>query len=216
MEAKHKIFIVDDHPIVRQGLASLISGEPDLEVLGEAADAEEALRKVKVVYPDLIILDIQLNGVSGIELIRDFRGLHPKIRVLVSSIHDEMVFAERALRAGAMGYICKRESVRKIVEAVYQVLHDEIYLSPRMANHLLHRVADGQKTGQGIVQGLTDRELEVFEMIGRGFTSQQVADKLFVSTKTIETHRQNIKRKLNLQNSVQLVRSAFHWVLENS
>lgn len=212
--AIRRILIVDDHPIVRQGLVALIAQQTGLEVLGEAANVAAALRHAKATRPDLIIVDIQLNGENGIELIRKLKALQPHIKILVSSIHDEMVFAERALRAGALGYICKRDSVSKILDAVHQVLRGKIYLSPHMANHLLHRVTEGRNLDQNFVQGLTNRELEVFELIGQGNTRQQIASKLFISPRTVETHRQNIKQKLNLQNSAQLIRSAIQWVLE--
>lgn len=213
--ASRRILIVDDHPIVRQGLVALIAQQTGLEVLGEAANVAAALRHAKATRPDLIIVDIQLNGENGIELIRKLKALQPHIKILVSSIHDEMVFAERALRAGALGYICKRDSVSKILDAVQQVLRGKIYLSPHMANHLLRRVTEGRNLDQNFVQGLTNRELEVFELIGQGNTRQQIASKLFISPRTVETHRQNIKQKLNLQNSAQLIRSAIQWVLED-
>jgi DNA-binding NarL/FixJ family response regulator len=161
-------------------------------VLGEASDASEAWRQVKATVPELVIVDIRLQGDSGIELIRNLKALHPKIKILVLSTQDELVLAERAIRAGAMGFICKAESVRKILDAMHQVLRGKVYLSTRMTNHLIRRVSNGQRLDEDIVQGLT---------------------KLHVSPRTIETHRQNIKKKLDLQNSVQLVRSALKWTM---
>jgi len=206
---------VDDHPIVRHGLAELIARQPDLDVCGEAADASEALREVETARPDAAIVDISLNGDNGIELIQQIKTLYPTVKVLVSSMHDETVFAGRALRAGAMGYINKRESIRKVIDAVRQVLRGEIYLSPRMANQLLHQAATGEPLDRDPVESLSNRELEVFEMIGEGMTTRQIAGKLRLSPRTVETHRKNIKTKLDLQNSAQLSRCAFQWVQEN-
>lgn len=212
--AKYKILIVDDHPIVRHGLGELIARQPDMQVCGQAGDASQALRQVEINRPDLAIVDISLNGDNGIELIERIKALYPEVKVLVSSMHDETVFAGRALRAGAMGYINKRESIRKIIDAARQVLGGEIYLSAQMANRLLRRVALGEPVDQDPIEALSNRELEVFEMIGQGLNTQQIAGKLRLSPRTIETHRGKIKTKLNLQNSAQLSRQAFQWVQE--
>ena len=210
----YKILIVDDHPIVRHGLGQLIALQPDLEVCGEAADASEALRLVKANLPDVAIIDISLEGESGIELIEQVKALHPDVQVLVSSMHDEKVFAGRALRAGAMGYVNKRESIRTVIDAVREVLRGEVYLSPGMTSRLLQRAAVGQPLDRDPIETLSIRELEVFEMIGQGVTTQQIARKLQRSRSTIETHRKKIRTKLNLQNSAQLNRQAFEWVHE--
>ena len=212
---KHKVLIVDDHPIVRHGLGELIARQPDLEMCGEAADASEALRHVETTRPDVAVIDISLNGENGIELIGQLKALYPEVKILVSSMHDEKTFAGRALRAGALGYINKRESIRKVVDAVRQVLRGEIYLSPQMANQLLHRAAVGEPLDHDPIETLSNRELEVFEMIGQGMNTQQIAGKLGLSPRTIETHRKKIKTKLNLPNSAQLSRTAFQWVQEN-
>jgi DNA-binding NarL/FixJ family response regulator len=202
---------VDDHPIVRKGLRDLIEEEPDLEVGGEAADVAEALQQIESTHPDMAIIDVSLASENGIELIERIKAQYPSIKMLVSSVHDEKIFAGRVLRAGAMGYICKRESIRKIIDAIRQVMRNEIYLSHRMANMLLHRAAVGASLELEPVETLSNRELEVFEMIGDGLETNQIARKLKVSPKTIETHRKNIKRKLNLPNSTQLSRYAFQW-----
>jgi DNA-binding NarL/FixJ family response regulator len=212
---KRKVLIVDDHPIVRHGLGELIARQGDLETCGEAADVAEALRQIETNRPDVAIVDISLQGENGLELIEQIKTLYPEVKVLVSSMHDEKTFAGRALRAGAMGYINKRESIRKVIDAVRQVLRNEIYLSPQMASQLLHRAAVGEPLDHDPVEALSNRELEVFEMIGQGLTTQQIAGKLGLSPRTIETHRKRIKEKLNLQNSAQLTRAAFQWVQEN-
>lgn len=213
--SKHKVLIVDDHPIVRHGLGELIARQPDLEMCGEASDVAEALRQVEANRPDVAVIDISLDGENGIELVERIKALYPEVKMLVSSMHDEKTFAGRALRAGALGYINKRESIRKVIDAVRQVLQGEIYLSPQMAKHLLHRAAVGEPLDHEPTETLSNRELEVFEMIGQGMNTQQIARKLGLSPRTIETHRKNIKTKLNLQNSAQLSRRAFQWVQEN-
>ncbi len=211
---KYKVLIVDDHPIVRHGLGELIARQPDLEVCGEAADSSEALRQVEANRPDVAVVDISLDGDNGIELVERIKALYPDVKTLVSSMHDEKTFAGRALRAGALGYINKRESIRKVIDAVRQVLRGEIYLSPQMASQLLHRAAVGEPLDHDPLETLSNRELEVFEMIGQGMNTQQIAGKLGLSPRTIETHRKKIKTKLNLQNSAQLSRAAFQWVQE--
>jgi len=214
MDAKYKVLIVDDHPIVRHGLAELIARQPDLEMCGDAADVPEALRQVEARRPDVAVIDISLEGGNGIELIERIRALYPEVKVLVSSMHDENIFAGRALRAGALGYINKRESIRKVIDAVRQVLRGEIYLSTQMANRLLHRAAVGEPLDHNPAETLSNRELEVLEMIGHGMTTRQIARKLDISPRTVETHRKKIKTKLNLANSAQLSRAAFQWVQE--
>ncbi len=212
--APTKVFIVDDHPVVRLGLAEVINREADLTVCGEAADVTEAMRKMEASHPDVVIIDISLEGESGIELIEHIRARWPSVKMLVSSAHDERVFAGRVLRAGAMGYLSKREALTKIVEALRQVLRGEVYLSPQMATVLLQRVAAGKSLDLDPVEALSNRELQVFEMIGQGLTTQEIARKLQVSPKTVESHREGVKMKLNLRNSAQLTRRAFQWVQE--
>jgi len=215
MAPKHKVLIVDDHPIVRHGLGELIARQPDLEMCGDAADVPQALRQIEAHRPDVAVIDISLEGGNGIELIERIRALYPDVKMLVSSMHDEKIFAGRALRAGALGYINKRESIRKVVDAVRHVLRGEIYLSPQMANRLLHRAAVGKPLDHDPAETLSNRELEVLEMIGHGMTTQQIARKLNISPRTVETHRKKIKTKLSLENSAQLSRAAFQWVQES-
>jgi DNA-binding NarL/FixJ family response regulator len=212
---KHRILIVDDHPIVRQGLSALIAHEPDLEVCGGAEDVEEALRLVEQTRPDLVVIDVSLKNSHGIDLITEIKARDERIKMLVWSMFDEKLFAERSLRAGAMGYVNKQESIDQVVDAIRQVLRGEVYLSSQMTSRLLHRIAGGAFLEQDPIQNLSDRELQVFEMIGRGMTTQQIARKLQLSPKTIETHREKIKTKLNLRNAAELGRHAVRWVLEN-
>ena len=212
---KFKVLVVDDHPIVRHGLGELIARQTDLEVCGEAVDIAGALRIVEVNHPDAAIVDISLGGENGIELIEQLKALYPEVKVLVSSMHDEKTYAGRALRAGAFGYINKRESIRQVIDALRQILRGEIYLSPEMAKILVQRAAHGTTIDDDPATVLTNRELEIFELIGRGVTTQQIAGKLLLSPRTVETHRKNIKRKLNLANGAQLSRAAFQWIHEN-
>ncbi len=206
--------IVDDHPIVRRGLALTIGQEPDLEVCDEAADVTEALRKMEDRQPEILVVDISLEGEDGIELIDYVKSRWPSVKVLVCSAHDEETYAGRVVRAGAMGYISKREAMPKIVEAVRQVLRGEVYLSPRMATSLLQRASVGEPLDRDPVDTLSNRELQVFDMIGQGLNTVQIAQKLQLSPKTIESHRKLIKMKLKLQTSAQLARRAFAWVQE--
>lgn len=212
---KHKILVVDDHPVVRRGLRELIADESDLEVCGEADDVAQAVRQVQATRPDVVVVDLTLKSGHGLDLIQKIKALDHRIKVLVSSMHDESLFAERAIRAGAMGYISKQESPKNIIEAMRQVIRGEIYLSPRMANRLLHRIAAGEPLDKPPIESLSDRELEVFEMIGRGLSTKRIAGKLGLSHKTVESHREKIKAKLNLTNSSELTCHATQWVLQN-
>lgn len=212
--AKYRVLLVDDHPLVRRGLADVISREPDLETCGEAGDVLEALHEVERTKPDVVVVDLTLKTGHGIELIEKLKGRDPRLKMLVSSMHDETLFAERVLRAGAMGYISKQEPPDSLVRAIRQVLRGEVYFSPRMTSRLLHRVAGGGPPQEDPVQSLSNRELEVYEMIGQGLTIQQIAARLHLSPKTVETHREKIKQKLNLKSSTELNRRAVQWVLE--
>lgn len=211
---KNRVFLVDDHPLVRRGLANVIAGEPDLEVCGEASDVLEALRDVEKAGPDIVVVDLSLKSGHGIDLIEQLKAKDERIKTLVSSMHDEMLFAERVLRAGAMGYVSKQEPPETLLQAIRQVLRGEVYLSPRMTNRLLRGVATGALPQRNPIHGLSNRELEVYEMIGQGLTIQQIAGKLNLSPKTVETHREKVKQKLNLKSSAELNRRAVQWVLE--
>jgi DNA-binding NarL/FixJ family response regulator len=211
-----RIMIVDDHALVRHGLGQLISGEPDLEVCAQAATMDEAMDLLST-NPDLIVVDISLKEGSGIELIKQIKVKHPDVHMLVSSMHDESLFAERALHAGAKGYINKQESTDKVLDAIRHVLDGHIYLSPKMTDRLLHGVVEGQKIPEtSSIEKLSDRELQVFELIGQGMSTRQIANQLHLSVKTIETHREHIKSKLNLKNGAELSRHAVRWVLESA
>lgn len=209
--------IIDDHPIVRHGLGQLIRNTPDLEICGEAATAGEALQLIREVQPDVAVIDLSLEGGNGLELIKQIKAEELPTRMLVSSMHDEMLYAERSLRAGAMGYINKVQGTERLIEAIHQILEDRIYLSGPMTERVLQRMmrTDKDAPAGSPVEDLSDRELEVFEMIGQGQTTRQIAKSLHLSPKTVETHREHIKTKLNLQNNNELVRQAVQWVLEH-
>lgn len=211
----YRVLVVDDHPIVRRGLRQLVADEPDLEVVGEAEDATGALQQLRATHPDLVIVDLSLKNGHGLELIQDIKSGGQSVKMLVSSMHDESLFAERVLRAGASGYISKQESPDELIQAMRQVLQGDIYLSGRMANRLLGRIGNGEPLDQDPMDSLSDRELQVFEMIGQGLGTKQIARRLDLSPKTIETHREKIKAKLNIQSSSELGCRATQWVLEN-
>ncbi|MEX0819582.1 MAG: response regulator transcription factor, partial [Pirellulaceae bacterium] len=209
-----RILIVDDHPIVRRGLAELVNGEPDLRVCGQAAGATEALECVRRERPDVIICDLTLDGVNGLELIKRLRAHDPDIKVLVSSMHDESIYAERVLKAGGLGYINKQETIDKLVGAIQAVLAGDVFLSERMTERLLRRrVGNHVDFNSSPIETLSDRELEVFRLLGDGQTTKQIAQTLKLSAKTIESHRENIKSKLGLANATELTRHAVEFVL---
>ena len=207
-----RILIVDDHPVVRLGLRQVITAEPDLSICCEAETAEAALELVRHDPPDLAIVDLSLGTVNGLELIKQFHDLFPTVPVLVLSMHDEALFAERALMAGARGYIMKQEAIGGLIGAIRQVVAGRIYVSGRVSQEVLQRLGQGAM-GQGARIGtLTNRELEVLEQIGRGLATAEIADRLRVSVKTIETYRSNIKAKLNLKDANELIRYATSWI----
>lgn len=208
-----RILLVDDHPVVRLGFTQLLSHESDLTVCGEAASASEALELAERLEPDLAVVDISLRGESGLELVRKMGLLCPKVQVLVCSMHDETLFAERSLRAGARGYIGKREAPDDLVTAVRAVLAGEQYLSPRYSALL---EGGGRSSRQGPpdpMATLSNRELEVFDLIGRGIGTREIAERLGIAFKTVETYRENIKEKLVIESGPELARRAVAWVL---
>lgn len=208
-----KVLIVDDHPLVRQGIAMLVSQEPGLEVSGEAASAHEALRAMEQCPPDIAVVDLTLRDSSGLELIKDVRIRFPKVRMLVLSMRDEGFYAERVLRAGASGYVTKEEDRRKIIEGIRKVLAGQIHVSEKMATKLMSRIAGrSAEPGRSTVDGLTDRELEVFELIGSGLATREIAARLHISPKTVDSHREHIKQKLQLDTAADLARHAIQWV----
>lgn len=211
---KHKVFVLDDHPIVRQGLALLINQEPDLTVSGEAEEARTALKKISSSRPDVVIVDISLNGPDGLEVIKTIRTTDPTLPLLVLSMHEETVYAERALRAGANGYIMKQEATETVLVALRRILNHEIYVSERVANKLLRQYITGTATEkQSSVSDLTDRELEVFRLIGEGHSTRQIADDLHISVKTVESYQAHIKEKLSLRSGRELVQHAIRWAI---
>jgi DNA-binding NarL/FixJ family response regulator len=214
-ESRARILIVDDHPVVRSGLRMLIDDEPDLVVCGEAGDADEAIRALDAKNPDLVIVDLSLKGSSGLELIKRIKSRNSDSKMLVSSMFDESLYAERVLNAGALGYVSKQEAMEKVIEAIRCVLSGRVYLSAAMSDRMLHRIArDHQAPQRSSVESLSDRELEVFEMIGRGRTKTEIAAQLHLSVKTVETHREKIKAKLALKTAAELYQHAVRWVLE--
>lgn len=210
------MLIVDDHPAVREALAIRISTQPDMQVCGEAADAAEALELIEATKPDVAVIDISLKSSDGIDLIRRIKSRKPDLRTLVWSMFSETLYAERALRAGAMGYINKEEATSTIATAIRSVLQDKVYLSDSMAGKLLRRKVGGRtrESDHSPFDGLSDRELEVFRFIGRGLKPQEIAAQLHLSPRTVETYRDRIREKLSLKSSAELARVAFQWLLQ--
>ena len=212
-----RILIVDDHPAVREALASRIGRQPDLEICGEAADMSEALGLVADTQPDLAVVDISLKTGSGIDLIKRIKDRNDSVRMLVWSMHSESLYAERALRAGALGYINKDQATDKIVEAIRRVLEGKVYLSDAMAEKMLHRAVGGgrEEVTRSPLDALADRELEVFRLIGQGVKTAEIAERLHLSVKTVETYRDRIRQKLDLSDGTELAHYATKWMLEN-
>jgi len=210
---KKRILIIDDHPMMRQGLAQLIGAEADLTVCGESENAGQALDAIRAVEPDLVLADISLPDKSGLELIKDFQSVRPGLPVLVISMHDESLYAERVLRAGGRGYIMKQEGGKKLMEAIRQVLDGQIYVSEKMSARILEIFSGRREDAECSPVGkLTDREFEVFQLIGQGKSTKEIATGLHLSAKTVEVHRINIKQKLNLKSAPELIRYAVRWI----
>jgi DNA-binding NarL/FixJ family response regulator len=210
-----RILIVDDHPLVRSGLKLLIDCEPDLAVCGEAANANEAMRLLESQKPDLLIVDLSLKESSGLELIKRIKARSPEAKMLVSSMFEEALYAERVLSAGALGFVHKQEGMERVIEAIRCVLSGRVWLSSAMSERMLRRMTVSQPaTSQSPVHTLSDRELEVFEQIGRGRATKDIARQLHLSIKTVETHREKIKAKLGLKSAAELNRAAFQWVAD--
>src|ERR1700686_2557958 len=209
---KNRILVVDDHPIVRQGLALLINQEADLVVCGEAEEAMGAMHVLASSKPDILIVDISLSGPDGIDLLKNIRNVYPALPVLILSMHDESIYAERALRAGANGYIMKQEATEKVLVALRRILNGEIYVSERIANSMLQHYVHGSNPAEhSSVSELTDRELEVFRLIGEGHGTRQIAEALHLSVKTVESYQAHIKEKLSLRSARELVQHAVEW-----
>lgn len=215
---RYRILLIDDHPIVRKGLVEMINREADMDVAGEATDAAEGLMQLAKVKPDLVVTDVSLEAGSGIELIKSVKARYPEIPVLVLSMHDESLYAERALRAGARGYVMKHESTTLLLSAMRRVISGQIHLSDAMATRILGNLMGGAPARQieGPLQRLSDRELEIFRFIGQGQGVKQIAEQLHLSVKTVETHREHIKEKLGYKTSRELLRFAVQSSMEDA
>lgn len=213
--AKKTVLIVDDHPVFRHGIASLINAEADLVVCGEAANAQLALTAMRSLKPDVALLDISLPGTNGVELIKLMKAEQPKLPLLVLSMHDESLYALRALRAGALGYVMKAEALNHVLTALRKVLKGDIYVSEKFSERLIFKAIQSIDGGLGSpVDKLSDRELEVLELLGRGFGTREIANELHLSVKTIETHRAHIKEKLGFKDAGEMVRFSIEWVAQ--
>lgn len=210
--ARKRILLIDDHPITRQGLKAIIDQQPDLQVCGETDNAAQAIDLGSKLNPDLAVVDISLKTSNGIELTKNLKALRPDLPVLVVSMHDENLYAERAIRAGAMGYVMKQEAGEKVVLAIRRLLQGELFLSDPMRERMLQRFVNKRgEGGQFAIDTLSDREMEVFQLIGNGYSTRQIAEKLNLSTKTIDSYREHLKLKLNLRSGAELVRYAIQW-----
>ncbi len=213
---KIRVLLVDDHPVLRKGVSELLNGESDMEVVGEAGTLGEAYTAVPKVKPVLVLIDISLDGNNGIELMKELTYRWPDLAMLAYSMHDEQVYAERALRAGAKGYVMKQSAPEELLRAIRTVLQGKVYLSDKMSDRLLGKlvgVGNSEKPLQSPIEKLSDRELEVLQLIGKGRTTTQIADTLCLSVKTIETYREHLKQKLSLQSGAELIRYAIEWSL---
>jgi DNA-binding NarL/FixJ family response regulator len=211
LKSKKQIFLVDDHPLVRAALSQLINQEGDMAVCGEAEGAPEALRSIAALKPDVAVVDLTLKEGSGLDLVKDLKVRHPELPVLVLSMHDESIYAERLLRSGARGYVMKDQASDKVVIALRRVLAGEVYLSDKMSARILHKLVGGAPAAASPVDLLSDRELQVFEFIGQGVGTRRIAEKLHLSVKTVETYREHIKLKLKLDNATDLLQNAIQW-----
>ncbi|MDP1592545.1 MAG: response regulator transcription factor [Prosthecobacter sp.] len=211
---KRRVLIVDDHPIFREGITQLINHQPDLHVCGGVCSAAQALSSVEELQPDMLIVDISIEGTNGIELIKSIRAQYPALPALMLSSHDENLYAERALRAGARGYIMKAASSEQVVEAIRRVLSGALYLSETIGGRLLDTFINGRAPNgsTSAVEQLSDRELEIFRALGEGRSTREIARALFLSVKTVETHRAHIKEKLKVQSAAEMIRAAVEWV----
>lgn len=210
-----KVLIVDDHPIVRDGLSMRITGQSDMEVCGEAEDVADALDLIRQTRPDVAVIDISLKTGSGIDLIKRIKAIDDSIRILAISMYEESLYAERAIRAGAMGYLNKQVATRNIISAILHVFDDKMYLTEQMTDHMLQLARTGERLGQSPLDRLSDRELQVFELIGRGHSTREIAELLHLSAKTIDNYRDFIKTKLNLKDSNELLRQATIWLVDS-
>lgn len=212
IETNARVFVVDDHPVVRKGLEYIIKQEPKLEICGEAESGQEALKLIQKTNPDIVILDLSLKDMSGLDLLKELKKIKPELPILILSMHDESVYAERVIRAGAMGYLNKENGFDQLVLAIGTILKGEVYTSPDVAARFLKKMSKTSANIKGsLLECLSDRELAVFELIGQGFSTSEIAKKWNRSIKTIETYRANLKQKLNLDTSAELIRFSVKW-----
>jgi DNA-binding NarL/FixJ family response regulator len=212
MSQKIKVLLVDDHPLVREGLVNLISQQADLQICGEAGNEPQALELIRTVQPHVAIVDISLESGSGIELIKNIKAMFPAVLVLVLSMHDESLYAERALRAGARGYVMKREAAKKVIEAIRCVLAGQLYVSNKITALMAEKFIEGRTAATASpAEQLSDRELEVFQLLGLGHNTRQIADHLHIGFKTVQAYCARIKEKLELANATELLREAIRW-----
>ena len=212
-QLKYRVFVVDDHPIVRNGITQLVNREPDLMVCGEAEDGPQALACIAEMAPDIVLLDLMLQHGDGISIIKQLRTLHPKLPILVLSMHAESLYAARVLRAGANGYLMKKEALEKLLVAIRRILTGQFYVSDRMQSTFLQAYGNwGLDAVASPVERLSDRELEVFRLLGEGAGTRKIAEQLNLSINTVETHRSSIKKRLALKDSTELVQHAIRWV----
>ena len=217
MRPPRRIVVIDDHPVVRRGIVGTLSVEKDLEVCAEAGNTDDAIRAVRELRPHVVLMDLSLGTESGLELVKVLKSIHSGLAILVVSIHDESLYAERVLKAGALGYINKQEALDHIVGAVRRVLDGKVYLSQAMSDRMLHQVAAGSRPGdQSPLERLSDRELEVYRMLGQGMSTREIAGHLHLSMKTIETYREHIKDKLNLADSNEMICHAARWIADQN
>lgn len=215
-ERKIRVFLVDDHPLVRESLTSLINQQDDMEVCGEAEDMVHGLKAIAAMTPDVAIVDISLKESSGLELVKALRLRFPATQLVVLSMHDEKLYAERCLRAGARAYVMKRESTRRIITAIREVAQGKLFLSDGMATALAQKFVGGRQSGGSPLEDLSDRELEVFNLLGRGLGTRQVAESLNVSIKTVQAYCARIKQKMQLSSAAELLREAVRWQEQQS
>ncbi len=209
---KHRVFIVDDHPLVREGLANLINQQPDLVVCGQAEDAAQTLAGIGVSRAELALIDISLKTASGLELVKDLKVHHPDVALIVLSMHDEMLYAERAFRAGARGYVMKRETTKEVLTAIRRVLQGDVYVSERVVNLMARRLGSPRKAAAASpVEQLSDRELEIFRLLGQGRTTSQIAADLHLSLKTVQAYCARAKEKFGVDSLTELLRAAIRW-----
>jgi DNA-binding NarL/FixJ family response regulator len=211
MPPKIKILLVDDHPLVREGVANLIHQQPDLEVCGEAGSQPQALQLIGTMQPDIAIVDISLENGSGLELMKSIKSMYPGVAMLALSMHDESLYAERALRAGARGYLMKREAAKKVIQGIRAVLAGQMFISEKVSSMMAKRFVEGRTAATSPVELLSDRELEVFQLLGRGQSTRQIAEHLNVGFKTVQAYCARIKEKLQLANATELLRAAMQW-----